>query len=181
LTRAQATSSCTFGELDGRGLRASDIPVARTPGCGYATFPEPVLAACTEPLAAGVADLRGVWVDLQRPHGHLERIEQCGDRVTITAGGIIHDMRADNTFEHGVHDVSERGCIPISVRAEFVAGVHTLHPKGLPLTVTRRLDGDTLVWDYPTGEYRLTRLCGPDGVRDGAAVVERLRERDARP
>jgi hypothetical protein len=174
LTLAQATASCAYPELDGHGSRASDIPVAHTPNCRYTTFPDPVLAACGEPLAPGAADLRGVWVDLSVPHGHLERIEQCGDRVTITAAGIIHDMRTDDTYEHGVNDVSERGCMPISVKAEFVDGVHTLHPKWLPLTVTRRLDGDRLVWDYPTGVYRLTRLCGPAARSDPAQVVAML-------
>jgi len=175
LTLAQAAASCAFAELDGHGLNASDIPVAHTPNCRYTTFPDPVLAACAEPLAAGVVDLRGVWVDMSVPHGHLERIEQCGDRVSITAAGIIHDMRADNTYEHGVNDVSERGCVPISVRAEFIDGVHTLHPKWLPLMVTRRLDGDQLEWNYPTGVYRLTRLCGPRAPADPTQVVERLR------
>ena len=174
LTLAQAAASCAYPRLDGHGLRASDIAVAHTPNCRYATFPDPVLAACTEPLAPGTVDLRGVWVDTSTPHGHLERIEQCGDRVTITAAGIIHDMRTDDTYEHGVNDVSERGCVPISVKAEFVDGVHTLHPKWLPLTVTRRLDGDRLVWNYPTGTYRLTRLCGPDSQFDAAQVVATL-------
>ena len=177
LTLAQAAASCAYPRLDGQGLRASDIPVAHTPSCRYTTFPDPVLAACAEPLAPGTVDLRGVWVDATTPHGHLERIEQCGDRVTITAAGIIHDMRTDDSYEHGVNDVSERGCVPISVKAEFVAGVHTLHPKWLPLTVTRRLDGDQLVWHYPTGVYRLTRLCGPGSPSDPAAVVAALNAR----
>ena len=49
---------------DGAGLRADDIPVAHTPKVpgGYGrTFPEPVLRRCTEPLAAGAPDLRGIW------------------------------------------------------------------------------------------------------------------------
>jgi len=34
--------------------------------------------------------------------GHVERIEQCGDRVCITSSGVIHDMRADGTVERYV-------------------------------------------------------------------------------
>jgi hypothetical protein len=175
LTTAQLEQSCAFPPLDGAGATADEIPVAHTPHCGYTTFPAPVLAACHEPLAAGVPDLRGVWLDASRPHGHLERIEQCGDRVTITAGGVVHDMRTDNSYADGVNDVSARGCVPISVRAEFVSGVHTLHPKWLPLTVTRRLEGNTLMWDYPTGVYRLTRLCAPGAPGDANSLAARLR------
>jgi hypothetical protein len=43
-------------------VSANDIPVAHTPPGGYgAAFPEPVLAACTEPLVEGAPDLRGLW------------------------------------------------------------------------------------------------------------------------
>lgn len=176
LTVAQLEQSCAFPPLDGAGATADQIPVAHTPDCGYTTLPGPVLAACRQPLPAGVPDLRGVWLDASRPRGHLERIEQCGDRVTITAGGVVHDMRADDSYADGVNDVSARGCLPISVRAEFVAGVHTLHPKWLPLTVTRRLEGDVLVWDYPTGVYRLTRLCGPGAPGDADSLAARLQD-----
>ena len=30
-----------------------------------------------------------------------------GDRICITAGGVVHDMRCDGTEEHGVDDVTE--------------------------------------------------------------------------
>ncbi len=43
-------------------VSADDIPVAHTPPRGYRDrFPAPVLATCTEPLAPGAPDLRGVW------------------------------------------------------------------------------------------------------------------------
>ena len=40
-------------------------------------------------------------------------------------------------------------------------GVQKYHPFGLPFTiVTRRLQGDTLVWHYPRfGEVRMERVC----------------------
>lgn len=94
----------------------------------------------------------------------MQRIEQCGDRLVVTAGGIVHDMRCDGTLEHGVHDVAERNhTTEISVVASFEDGVHVLHPVGLPgIEVTRRLEGDQIVWDYPGFTARLDRLGPPD-------------------
>jgi len=47
-------------------VSASDIPVAHTPPGGYRDrFPSPVLASCTEPLAEGAPDLRGLWRTLR--------------------------------------------------------------------------------------------------------------------
>ena len=43
-------------------VSASDIPIAHTPPGGFRDrFPAPVLATCTEPLAPGAPDLRGLW------------------------------------------------------------------------------------------------------------------------
>src|SRR5207244_3819403 len=105
-----------------------DIPVAHTPAGGYGEeMPPPILGECDEPLAPGVPDLRGTWrvVALEWKSGtepepnpitsHVERIEQCGDRVCITSAGVIHDMRADGTAEHGVNDVAAVGGDAISV------------------------------------------------------------------
>jgi len=153
-------------------MKVDEIPVAHTPAGGYgADMPPPVLAGCDEPLLAGAPDLRGLWraVVVQWKDGvvrdpdpvadHLERIEQAGDRVCITSAGVIHDMRADGTAEHGVNDVTPAGQ-PISVVCTFEDGVHVLRPVGLPgVEVTRRLDGDQLVWDYgPMFIARLERV-----------------------
>lgn len=70
-------------------------------------------------------------------------------------------MFADGSEERGVNDVAARYCGTISVRATFEDGVHVLRPNGIPVTVTRKLVGDKLVWDYPTGKYELSRLCNP--------------------
>ena len=91
---------------------ADEIPVAKTPPGGYGkAMPPPILAGCTEVLAAGAPDLRGLWkvvsveingqpAPAEHPiHSHVERIEQGGNRVVVTAGGLIHDMRADGTQE----------------------------------------------------------------------------------
>ena len=153
-------------------MRADEIPVAHTPAGGYGDdLPPPVLGGCTEPLAPGVPDLRGTWrvvsvtwksgspPPVDRISDHVERIEQCGDRVCITAGGVIHDMRADGTAENGVNDVASVGGQEISVVCTFEDGVHTLRPVGMPgIEVTRRLEGAQLVWDYgPLFVARLER------------------------
>jgi hypothetical protein len=150
-------------------VQAVDIPVAHTPPGGYGdTFPAPVLAGCIEPLVAGAPDLRGVWdviaVDVNGmpaptdhpAYGHFQRIEQCGDRLVVTAGGIIHDMRCDGTAEHGVHDVAQLDFeTPITVIATYEEGVHVLRPVGIPVEVTRRRDGADMIWSYPGFTARL--------------------------
>lgn len=134
------------GSASSEGLLASDIPVAHTPPGGYGDdFPPPILAGCTEPLVAGAPDLRGMWraiaVDVggepappEHPaHRHFQRVEQCGDRLVVTAGGVIHDMRCDGTVENGVHDVAELDfATPITVVATYEDGVHVLRPVGIP-------------------------------------------------
>lgn len=122
-------------------------------------MPPPILGACTEPLPEGVPDMRGMWravsvewsgraPDPDPMADHVERIEQCGNRVCITSEGIIHDMRADGTLKGGVHDVSPNGD-PVHVVCTFEDGTHVLRPDGMPgVEVTRRLDGDQLVWSY---------------------------------
>ena len=156
---------------------AVDIPVAHTPPGGYgANFPAPILAGCTEPLVAGAPDVRGMWQAVSvevngapapsdHPgYRHFQRIEQCGNRLVVTAGGVVHDMRCDGTVEHGVHDVAEFDFkTAITVVATYESGVHTLRPVGFPgIQVTRRLDGDMLVWSYLGSTLRLRRIGGPE-------------------
>jgi hypothetical protein len=153
-------------------MRADEIAVAFTPPGGYGdTMPPPILGACTEPLVDGAPDMRGTWRAVEvtwKAAGpepdpiadHVERIEQCGDRVVVTTSGVIHDMRADGTVEHGVHDVAAVGGNEITVVCTFEEGVHVLRPVGLPgIEVTRRLEGDHLIWDYgPVFTARLERM-----------------------
>jgi hypothetical protein len=142
-----------------------DIPTAHTPSGGYgAAMPPPVLAGCTEPLAEGAPDLRGTWrvVDVQAngaplPQAlpiwkHVERIEQAGDRVVVTGGGVIHDMRADGTYDHGVQDVAAADFkTQIVVAATYEDGVLVLRPQGMPgVEVRRWREGEQLVWRYDT-------------------------------
>jgi hypothetical protein len=145
--------------------------VAHTPTGGYGDrFPAPILAECTEPIVSGAPDLRGVWQvvevavegKLVPDHpalGLVQRIEQCGDRLVVTGGGIIHDMRCDGTEDHGVHDVAEFDkSTPITVVASYEDGMHVLRPVGLPIEVTRRRDGPDMVWDYLGFTARLRRV-----------------------
>jgi hypothetical protein len=133
-------------------------------------MPPPVLAGCTEPLPAGAPDLRGTWKAVRveqdgKPlpdhplNRHVERIEQCGDRVVITSEPVIHDMRADGTLERGVNDVMGASLEQkIQVAAVFRDGRLDLHPGGVvegrPPLVTREIVDGVLIWHY--GPYTVT-------------------------
>jgi hypothetical protein len=156
-------------------VQASDIPVAHTPPGGYGeVMPAPILARCTEPLAPDAPDLRGTWeatsVEIDGTPApsdhplwrHVERIEQCGDRVIVTSTGVIHDMRADGTVENGVNDVSAGSYQPIQVVATFESFVLVLRPVGIAgIEVTRERDGEALVWHY--GPAIVVRMRRADG------------------
>lgn len=149
-----------------------DIPVAHTPEGGWrGEMPPPVLVGCQEPLPGGAPDLRGRWTvvgvevngvpahDGHPVMGLVQRIEQAGDRIVVTAGGVIHDMRCDGTVENGVNDVAERDLkTRITVVATYEDGVHVLRPVGLPIEVRRWLDGDEMVWTYPGFTARSRRI-----------------------
>ncbi len=147
--------------------------MAHTPPGGYGKeFPSPILADCTEAIVDGAPDLRGTWTVAEvvtdggavADHpalGSVQRIEQCGDRLVVTGGGIVHDMRCDGTEEHGVHDVAEFDMrTTITVVASYEDGVHVLRPVGIPIEVTRRREGADMIWDYLGFSARLRRT-GP--------------------
>ena len=152
-------------------ISADDIPAANTPEGGWhGGMPLPVLAGCTEPLAPGAPDLRGLWkaVRVEGAEGpltkhplnkHIERVEQCGNRVVVTSEGVIHDMRADGTLENGVNDVAgARLGQRIRVAAVFNQGRLDLHPFGIepgraPL-VTREIVNGEMIWQY--GPFKVT-------------------------
>lgn len=159
---AGAVDHCDLPFLDGSASSADDIPKAFTPGCDE-RFPMPILADCREPLAPGAADIRGLWLAEDGPlPGHIERVEQCGDRTVVTAGGVIHDFRTDGSLSRGLRDVEASHCVNIWVSIEWVDGIQRYHPFGLPITiVTRRREGDELVWTYPRfdEEIRMRQIC----------------------
>ncbi|MEM9565527.1 MAG: hypothetical protein AAGA93_23090 [Actinomycetota bacterium] len=147
-----------------------NVPVATTPPGGWRVWPPPVLAGCVEPPVDGAPDLDGYWrtvevevdggLDPAHPAiGHVQRIEQRGDRVVVTGGGIIHDMRCDGSIERGVHDVAEFDkTTEIHVVATYEDGVHVLRPTGVAIEIRRRRDDEHLVWDYLGYTARLERL-----------------------
>jgi hypothetical protein len=146
-------------DLESATILADDIPVANTPVPRYKTFPEPVLASCDEPLSEGASDLRGVWEVYEGPmKGHVERIEQCGNRVIVTGGYMVHDMRADGTLENGVNDINEMSGDELHVAALFEDGRLNLRPDNKFIAVTRYLDGDEMIWVYGPFKNRLRRL-----------------------
>lgn len=159
-----------------------DIPVARTPSGGHDRFPPAILSGCLDALIDGAPDLRGVWrtvevsVDGTPVPGHpalgkVQRVEQAGNRVVVTGGRIVHDMRCDGTLERGVHDVAEFDLTtPIHVVATYENGVHVLRPDGMDIEVRRWRDGEHMMWRYLGFDARLERIGPPD--LDPASIEE---------
>ena len=151
-------------DLDGRGPKATDIALGGSlPGASLDVWPARTLAGCHEPLAPGAPDLRGVWEVYEgRMKGHVERIEQAGNRIVIATGGLVHDMFCDGTLENGVDDISGFDDPRIRVAATFENGVHKLRPFDKKIVaVTRRLVDGEMVWRYGPFRNRLRRLEGP--------------------
>ena len=152
-------------ELDGSGSPAADIPLDGTADdATWNDWPARTLDGCREPLADGAADLRGVWEVYEgRMKGHVERVEQAGNRITITTGGLVHDMFCDGTLDGGVNDTAGIGGRKIRVAARWKNGVHKLRPWNTVVAVTRRLDPDNgdMIWRYGLRKNRLRRLTKP--------------------
>ena len=151
-------------ELDGSGPEAADIPLDSTAAdASWDVWPPRTLDGCREPLVADAPDLRGVWECYEgRMKGHVERVEQAGNRITITTGGLVHDMFCDGTLDNGVNDTAGIGGRHIRVAATYEDGVHKLRPFDKRIVaVTRRRDGDEMVWRYRLSKNRLRRLTEP--------------------
>lgn len=185
---------CDLPILDGSGKRASEIPKGNTPGCAYPHFPLPILADCTEPLPEDAADLRGLWIGVAGGHtGHVERIEQCGRRVVVTAMGIIHDggpnssggETSNDTNGAVVFTIGEREYCPrTSASMVWNDGVLDFHAVGWgPVVVRRYLEGEQLIWEYVDGSVtRLDRICRlPEAHRVPAPRGPRYRLSRASP
>jgi hypothetical protein len=162
---------CELPVLNGSGKVAADIPKGNTPGCSYSHFPLPILANCTEPLAEGAADIRGLWIGVEGGNvGHVERVEQCGSRTVVTAAGIIHDYGPNSTLHPNTDDTQgsvlftiddKEYCPRTSASMIWNNGVLDFHVFGWgPVVVRRYLDGDQLVWEYADGSVtRMDRIC----------------------
>merc|ERR1712048_710507 len=85
--------SCFIVLVVAQSKHVDEIPRAHTPRvgsvwpfqkCGYGKdpedMPEPILGNCSDPISVGIPDFRGLWQDDR----HIERIEQCGDRIVLT-------------------------------------------------------------------------------------------------
>ncbi|MFK8048778.1 MAG: hypothetical protein AB8B81_10115 [Halioglobus sp.] len=161
---------CELPLLDGSGKMAADIPKGNTPGCAYDHFPLPILAQCTEPLIEGAADIRGLWMGVTGKVGHLERVEQCGRRVVITAAGIIHDGGPNSSGGENSNDtegsvlftIGDREyCGRTSASMTWENDILNFRPFGWgPIVVRRYLAGEQLVWEYADGSTtRMNRIC----------------------
>ncbi|MBT8149349.1 MAG: hypothetical protein HKO71_01005 [Pseudomonadales bacterium] len=166
---------CELPVLDGSGKMAADIPKGNTPGCGYEHFPLPVLAGCTEPLPEGAADIRGLWIGVKGGHvGHVERVEQCGNRTVVTSSGIIHDYGPNSTAGLNTNDTEgsvlfilgdREYCARSSASMIWNNGVLDFHAFGWgPVVVQRYLEqgpnGEQLVWEYADGSTtHMDRIC----------------------
>jgi hypothetical protein len=91
-------------------VSASEIPITHTPPGGYRDrFPSPVLARCTEPLAPGAPDLRGLWRTLR-----AERADDSASRLFSIArflfrqGLGIEPVRTPVPRDHPIYRYVER-------------------------------------------------------------------------
>ena len=166
-----ALNYCELPPLDGEGLMAKDIPKGNTPGCGYDHFPLPVLRDCSEPLTEGADDIRGLWRAISGARtGHVERVEQCGKRVVVTAAGIIHDYGPNSSGGLNTNDTEGRVlftagnreyCMRTSASMIWEDKVLNFYVFGWgPKVVRRYREGDLLVWEYADGSVnKMERLC----------------------
>ena len=151
---------CDLPKLDGRGASADEIPKAYTPGCGFTQMPMPVLQTCREPLAAGVPDMRGLWVAESGLVGHIERVEQCGNRMVVTTAGIIHDFRMDGTLKNGARDIQSyctnfASAINVDAEGKVIFRLFDLFD-----TVSRHLEDDKMIFTFVNGmETAMRRTC----------------------
>lgn len=161
---------CELPVLDGSGKLAIEIAKGNTPGCRYDHFPLPVLRECTEPLPDNAADLRGLWIGVTGKIGHVERIEQCGPRVVVTASGIIHDGGPNSTGSYNSNDtegavlfsIGDREYCPrTSASMVWEDKILNFRPFGWgPIVVRRYRDGEQVIWEYADGSItRMDRLC----------------------
>ncbi len=162
---------CELPTLDGTGLLASDIPKGNTPGCAYNHFPLPILRDCSEPLPGDADDIRGLWRAISGARkGHVERVEQCGERVVVTAAGIIHDYGPNSSGGLNTNDTegrvlftagSREYCMRTSASMIWEDKVLNFYVFGWgPRVVRRYREGDLLVWEYADGSVnKMERLC----------------------
>jgi len=122
-------------------------------------------------LPEAADDIRGLWIGVEGGHtGHVERVEQCGSRVVVTAAGIIHDggpnstggLTSNDTEGAVLFTMGDREYCPrTSASMIWSEGVLDFHVFGWgPVVVRRYMDGEQLLWEYADGSItRMDRLC----------------------
>ena len=108
--------------------------------------------------------MRGLWLGVSGRVGHLERIEQCGNRVVVTAHWIIHDFRTDGSLKNGAQDVGA-ACNNFNTAIHFdEEGVMVFRLFDLFDTVFREMRDDEMIFTFIDGtEVRTQRICNyPD-------------------
>jgi len=151
---------CAQATLDGQGRSADEIPKAYTPDCGFSRMPMPILDDCREPIATGIPDMRGLWLAKSGFIGHAERIEQCGNRMVVTAAGLIHDFRIDGTLSNGARDIQSyctnlASAINVDHEGKIIFRLLNLFD-----TVSRHLDSEDMIFTFVDGtQTRMQRVC----------------------
>ena len=103
--------------------------------------------------------MRGLWHGISGRTGHLERIEQGGNRVVVTAYRTIHDFRVDGTLRNGARDIGP-ACNNFRTANHFDDGVMFFRLFNLFDAVTRRLSGEEMIFAFIDGiETRTKKIC----------------------
>ena len=93
--------------LDGSGLAAEDIPLAGTkPGATLDVWPSRTLDGCRAGGRRRPRHARRVGSGRRSHEGPRRAHRAGGNRITITVGGLVHDMFSDGTLENGVDDIA---------------------------------------------------------------------------
>ena len=162
---------CELPILDGSGLTASDIPKGNTPGLWLLTVPATRPQGLQEPLSEGADDIRGLWRAIEGARtGHIERVEQCGERVVVTAAGIIHDYGPNSTGGLNTNDTEgsvlftaggKDFCMRTSASMIWEERILNFYVFGWgPRVVRRYREGEFLIWEYADGSInKMERLC----------------------
>jgi hypothetical protein len=122
-------------------------------------------------LSEGADDIRGLWRAIAGARtGHIERVEQCGERVVVTAAGIIHDYGPNSTGGLNTNDTEgsilftaggKDFCMRTSASMIWEEKVLNFYVFGWgPRVVRRYRDGEFLIWEYADGSVnKMERLC----------------------
>ena len=100
----------------------------------------------------------------------MERVEQCGSRVVVTAAGLIHDYGPNSTGGLNTNDTEgsvlftlggKEHCMRTSASMIWEDKILNFYAFGWgPRAVRRYRDGDQLIWEYVDGSVtRMERLC----------------------